>query len=669
MKDSTRKGLAGRLKSLAESAWFAYLSIALLQVKVMLWIWEYRDLVPGDIPSYYMNAFRWLDEGQSNIILSPAYTLFLAALHRVIEDPFRVLIFAQIAIATSASLLTLALMRRLLANHIAWLVAAWWAVLSINFDTIYSVHLFSALFPLAIFLIAARIDSIYGRGIVLAGLLLSAALVRLEYGALFVLWLLLFASYEFYAYLKKQSRHSPGTLLVAYGAPLLLVFLVLGFIYTKSIYRYDEIVKHLEFKQTLNVGQVYAFNRRQQGDPWQGNYWTEYQSLMERDFGQPEMTFSQAMRLNPRAMLGHFWWNIKLIPSGTQLALFSHYAGGPNPDYIRARQSPLVWAPFLAVLGLCLFAAASVLIKRRSTGNAFPWLLMLSAALLVVGLMITQRPRPSYMFPYTTFLMALTGLGLQRLLQSMRTDLLASYWPLAGIPIILFVPFYYDEEYTNHYGYKGQPLLESYERFAPLIDRTDFDSPAVLLTPEGDYEILCDYFGVTCFEMEMESRDAVERMPELIADYMDGQQVKNVYVLYLDEMISTFTPTTGQETGDSMGYVELNCFSRLNDVITCSDGTIDLNRGVMNDGSVDIPLRAALFVNDGYVVARKDFAVEHGYYLQIVMKQNKVNMILVADEPLFRSNFNQQYLLGNYDRHTFSETYNESPVVRILQVK
>jgi dolichyl-diphosphooligosaccharide--protein glycosyltransferase len=118
-----------------------------------------------------------------------------------------------------------------------------------------------------------------------------------------------------------------------------------------------------------------------------------------------------------------------------------------------------------------------------------------------------------------------------------------------------------------------------------------------------------------------------------------------------------------------MGYVELNCFSRLNDVITCSDGTIDLNRGVMNDGSVDIPLRAALFVNDGYVVARKDFAVEHGYYLQIVMKQNKVNMILVVDEPLFRSNFNQQYLLGNYDRHTFSETYNESPVVRILQVK
>jgi dolichyl-diphosphooligosaccharide--protein glycosyltransferase len=158
-------------------------------------------------------------------------------------------------------------------------------------------------------------------------------------------------------------------------------------------------------------------------------------------------------------------------------------------------------------------------------------------------------------------------------------------------------------------------------------------------------------------------------MPELIADYMDGQQVKNVYVLYLDEMISTFTPASGQKTGDSMGYVALNCFSRLNDVITCSDGTIDLNRGVMNDGSVDIPLRAALFVNDGYVVERKDFAVEHGYYLQIVMKQNKVNMILVVDEPLFRSNFNQQYLLGNYDRHTFSETYNESPVVRILQVK
>jgi dolichyl-diphosphooligosaccharide--protein glycosyltransferase len=165
----------------------------------------------------------------------------------------------------------------------------------------------------------------------------------------------------------------------------------------------------------------------------------------------------------------------------------------------------------------------------------------------------------------------------------------------------------------------------------------------------------------------MENVRAIDRLPARIDDALDGEPVDNVYVLYLEDMIWTFIPPTDQQNGNSMGYVQLSCFARAGDILTCSDGIIDLDRGVMISDSGEIPLRAALFVNDGYVVDRKDFAVEHGYYLQIVMKQNKVNMILVADEPLFRSNFNQQYLLGNYDRNTFSEAYNASPMVRVLK--
>jgi dolichyl-diphosphooligosaccharide--protein glycosyltransferase len=51
------------------------------------------------------------------------------------------------------------------------------------------------------------------------------------------------------------------------------------------------------------------------------------------------------------------------------------------------------------------------------------------------------------------------------------------------------------------------------------------------------------------------------------------------------------------------------------------------------------------------------------------MKKGKINMILVADGPLFRSNFNQQYLLGNYDKRYFEEVYNDFPVARLFKVK
>jgi undecaprenyl-diphosphooligosaccharide--protein glycosyltransferase len=93
----------------------------------------------------------------------------------------------------------------------------------------------------------------------------------------------------------------------------------------------------------------------------------------------------------------------------------------------------------------------------------------------------------------------------------------------------------------------------------------------------------------------------------------------------------------------------------------------------MTDYSVDIPLRAALFVNNGYVVDRRDYrqnkGTDPGYYLQVLMRNNKTTMILVADERLFQTNFNQQYVLGNYDRRYFEEVYNNFPVARVLKVK
>jgi dolichyl-diphosphooligosaccharide--protein glycosyltransferase len=89
----------------------------------------------------------------------------------------------------------------------------------------------------------------------------------------------------------------------------------------------------------------------------------------------------------------------------------------------------------------------------------------------------------------------------------------------------------------------------------------------------------------------------------------------------------------------------------------------------MNDGYIDIPLRSILYVNNGFVVDQQDYVSGHGYYLQILMKDNKINSVLMANEDLFRSDFNQQYLLGNYDGRYFEEVYNGFPEARILKIK
>jgi dolichyl-diphosphooligosaccharide--protein glycosyltransferase len=169
---------------------------------------------------------------------------------------------------------------------------------------------------------------------------------------------------------------------------------------------------------------------------------------------------------------------------------------------------------------------------------------------------------------------------------------------------------------------------------------------------------------------------SAREMTDLVFAHPGEFRGEDVYVLYLEDMIWKVPPMAYFGTwdfesrkSDSMGYIPLECPSMVNNVMTCSDGTVDLNRGFMSDGSMDIPLRSVFFVNNGDVVDERHYDAEEGYYLQVFAKDNNVDMILVADERLFRTNFNQQFLLGKYDRRYFEEVYNEFPVARVLKVK
>jgi dolichyl-diphosphooligosaccharide--protein glycosyltransferase len=232
----------------------------------------------------------------------------------------------------------------------------------------------------------------------------------------------------------------------------------------------------------------------------------------------------------------------------------------------------------------------------------------------------------------------------------------------------------------------GYPLMEIGE-FATYLDggiqgglRATLAAVAMMSPRQGDMVSFLSYVEDHGFRnlstTLREEKLSADEMQKLVFNYPGPFNGENVHVLYLEKMIwKVFSLSRmgawdfNQKTSKPTDYVELHCFSMVNDFMTCRDGTIDLKRGYMNDGTSDIPMRAALFVNDGYVIDRRDYPGDNGYYLQVLMKKGKINMILVADGPLFRSNFNQQYLLGNYDKRYFEEVYNDFPVARLFKVK
>ena len=239
--------------------------------------------------------------------------------------------------------------------------------------------------------------------------------------------------------------------------------------------------------------------------------------------------------------------------------------------------------------------------------------------------------------------------------------------------------------FTPYWEY-GYPLMEIGD-FATYHDgslhggiRTTLTAKATMSDNQADMVSLMSYledhgFNPLSAKIRREKLTADDLM-ELVFNYPEEFKGENVYVIYLEGMMWKLSSLSyfgtwdfAARTSESLDFVELHCFSMVDNIMRCRDGTIDLNRGFMNDGSVDIPLRAALFVDNGYVVERFDYDRDEGYYLQVLEKNGKVFRIIVADEQLFRTNFNQQYLLGYYDQRYFEEVYNDFPVARVLRVK
>lgn len=467
------------------NAWVSYALIFLLNMKILWGIWLYRDLTTGDTSSYFLTAYRWSKQHATDILWSPLYTSFYGEALSLTHDIYAATILHRVAIVLLASVGVLAVMRRLLPPGIALLIAVWWSILPINHDTLYEVHLFGLLPMLVAFLIATTRPTSLQRGMVLAALLVITVLVRNEVSIAMLLFAI-YCLFEEYRAAREDGRVEWRPVFMrsaAYLIPLAAAAALILFFYSHSIRKFPDIREAANVKHTLNMCQVYAFGHIQRHPELTFSPWTECGPLMQQTFGSELPRLSEMMIQNPAAVARHFWWNLSLLGNGLQVALFNSTSGAVNPDYadVSAHSTRATWLSLLYFV--VVVASVPTMLRHRRTYREYflqrRSFFVLAAALLVTGLAIvlTQRPRPSYLFSVTVCLMAVMGLSLAALTHRFTRQTNAACFVVAFLALLLW-PGYYGGSSA------ARPLYANYLRlqpFAPLLTGKD---KAVLI---GDY--------------------------------------------------------------------------------------------------------------------------------------------------------------------------------------
>jgi hypothetical protein len=468
-------GFLRRAATWAESAWVAYPAIALFQLKVLWGAWIYRDLTQGDTASSFQRGLLWHQYGKVDLIWSPLYTAFYGSCFGITGDVYAATILHRVLIVILVALLVLALFRRLVSPGIAWLAAAWWAVIPYNFD-VFEVHLFAILPLIAVPLAVLVWPGPRGRGIALAVMVGASVLVRNEMAVVAALLAALFFVWEtrYAARFEEGAPFPLRTYGVAYGAPVVVSGALVLFFVTRSVMPLSLLPRAYEPKHTINMCQAYAFGYKQRHPEWTKDHWTECSELMRARFGEPYPALSTMIVRNPQAVLGHFAWNLRLLPGGTQLSLFAAMSGNVTPDYSPVpvwRRRALLGSTILAAL---IAAGVFVSARRRSTEvhrsagqRMIGWLTIVPAAAVALFLIVpTQRPRPEYLYGLSLPIVATAAWAADTLLRRFGlSDPFGLLTPVVMVCALLAAPRYY----VPPAGAPSvRPLLETVLRLKPF---------------------------------------------------------------------------------------------------------------------------------------------------------------------------------------------------------
>ena len=490
MNDNPASSWTSKIRQLGADARFAYTTIFLLQLKILWGIWQAQDLTGGDTSGYFAQAVDFFQRGKVDIAWSPLYTMFCGLLLHLSNDAFINIILQRLFISLTISVLFLALLRRLLPKELAWFVAVWWVVLPINFNPRYEVHEFAVIPVLCVWLISLCKNKTVARVGTSTAFWLTATLMRNELTVAAFLFTSISIGYEVYAHRKTIHRTLVKALIPYVIAALSVVAIVSG-MYSISNTQGKELALDFHIKHTLNVCQVYAYNYQQRHPDLIKDPWSECGELAKKTFGTEDLSLIHAIMVNPKAMLQFFTWNIHLIPNGLEVLLFNVAATGDNPDYSPIRVS--FWrATLLGTLVCMLLISGLVLtiVQRQSLWTSYGkeriWCFIAMACVASTSLivMLTQRPRPSYIFTFGMILMFLSGFSVWRLFRpNLSRESLRSLCAPAMCIVLLTVPWYYLNK-LKHSTNWDQYYAEEYHLLKPWSKALTRDNKNVLVQTE-----------------------------------------------------------------------------------------------------------------------------------------------------------------------------------------
>jgi hypothetical protein len=499
-------------------------------------------------------ASRWADHLQVNPGYYPGYNVFYGSLKWIVSDPFAVTILHRVLIVLGTTLLLLAVFRRLLSPGIAWVLAAWWAILPINYDTIFEIHLLGALTGLVVVLVALRWSGLAARAATFGLLLAAALLIRNEYVVGAFVFGVIWGGYEL-SRIRRGTAPSWRQLVAAGAIPLLALAVLVGLVSWRDADHRTSVYEQLSDKNGLAFCQGYALGLDHAGDVRAANPLSQCEVYTRADFGVDMPSIVQAIGDNPSAVAAHFGRNLRLFPAALEIGLFNAKYGsiGPaaNPDYIDINQGSWLDLAGLIVVVLTIVTGAVLLWRERRRwwedwlgDRAWGWAALFSIGSVAVYAGLMTRPRPSYIFPLTILVLALLGMSLMviadRLGLPRRTR--AVIPPLAILAVIL-IPSHYRAGYSNPQTGVGQPLKTATDRLAAY--RSDLQGDGHVLLAVYPSTEACLYVGGSdpCTSIPWNYPLAKTLAPELAGRQQHVFRPMPVNLIYANEYAFNADPT------------------------------------------------------------------------------------------------------------------------------
>ena len=456
------------------SAGFVCLCVAAIALKA-LWGYWLRDLTFGDTSNYFMEAFRWHQSRVVNIVWSPLYTAYYGSWLDVTPNAVLATFLHRLGLIIVSTALVTYLGLRTLPRILALALAVWWVAMPIHFDTLYEVHMFGMLPVLVMAVLAVSMGDKWRIPVTLGVALVSTVLVRNEYLVLVAVLIAAVLWQPLWRLVRRKSEvELNGRLglpeLGRYGVCVAIAAVIISLFYSISVLKGKDIEIASKPKHTLNMCQVYAFGYQQRHAEWTKSPWSECGSLMQEKFGQQQPSLEQMITSNPVETGKHFLWNLSLTRAGLEVLLTNATASDDNPDYApvnkRATTPTVLLLISLVIVALGLRKiyktdSPQTLAVRDLLQRTGP--IIIGLLLVAVAVILTQRPRPSYLLGTGVLYVWVMLLCLDVLFPSFRK--LSTLWMIALVTAlgVWLIPTYQSQALPSQNG----TLANLYQQFLP----------------------------------------------------------------------------------------------------------------------------------------------------------------------------------------------------------